>query len=143
VREWLEALGRERALIYRTLVLTGLRKGELASLTVGQIELVGATPCVLLSAADEKNREGSQVALRSDLAADLAQWLIFKLEAAQREAMRLGEPIPARLPANTPIFNVPHKLCKILTRDLRPAGIAAIAGAAFLTCTPCGIRSAR
>src|SRR5260370_743286 len=31
--------GRERALIYKTLVLTGLRKGELASLTVGQLDL--------------------------------------------------------------------------------------------------------
>ena len=28
--------GWERALIYKTMVLTGLRKGELASLTVGQ-----------------------------------------------------------------------------------------------------------
>lgn len=34
-RERLERLGRERALIYKTLVLTGLRKGELASITVG------------------------------------------------------------------------------------------------------------
>jgi hypothetical protein len=31
VRERLQLLGRERALIYKTLVLTGLRKGELAS----------------------------------------------------------------------------------------------------------------
>ena len=36
VRERLDLLGRERALIYKTLVLTGLRKGELASLTVAQ-----------------------------------------------------------------------------------------------------------
>ncbi len=37
VRARLEATGRERALIYKTLVLTGLRKGELASLTVAQL----------------------------------------------------------------------------------------------------------
>jgi len=30
-----ELLGRERLLIYRTMVLTGLRKGKLASITVG------------------------------------------------------------------------------------------------------------
>src|SRR5262249_31227630 len=42
-RDQLEALGRERALIYKTLVLTGLRKGELASLTVGQLRLDGPT----------------------------------------------------------------------------------------------------
>jgi hypothetical protein len=33
VRKRLERLGRERALLYKTLVLTGLRKCELASLT--------------------------------------------------------------------------------------------------------------
>src|SRR5712692_5099845 len=39
VRERLELLGRERALIYKTLVLTGLRRGELASLSVAQLHL--------------------------------------------------------------------------------------------------------
>ena len=42
--ENLERLGRERALIYKTLVMTGLRKGELASLTFGQLELDAAHP---------------------------------------------------------------------------------------------------
>ena len=42
----LERLGRERALIYKTLVLTGLRKGELASLTVGQLALDAPMPFV-------------------------------------------------------------------------------------------------
>jgi integrase len=35
----LQRLGFERSLVYKTLVLTGLRKGELASLTVGQLAL--------------------------------------------------------------------------------------------------------
>ena len=39
--EQLDRTGRERALIYKTLVLTGLRKNELASITVGQLELDG------------------------------------------------------------------------------------------------------
>ena len=69
--EKLERLGRERALIYKTLVLTGLRKNELASLTVGQLELDGAMPFVVLNAADEKNRQGSTLPLRRDLANDL------------------------------------------------------------------------
>jgi integrase len=34
-KETLDWLGRERALTYKTLVLTGLRRGELASLTIG------------------------------------------------------------------------------------------------------------
>ena len=69
--EKLERLGRERSLIYKTLVLTGLRKGELASLTVGQLELDEPTPFVVLNAADEKNRQGSTIPLRRDLANDL------------------------------------------------------------------------
>ncbi len=71
----LERLGRERALIYKTLVLTGLRKGELASLTVGQLDLDSPMPFVELNAADEKNRQGSTIPLRLDLAIDLREWL--------------------------------------------------------------------
>lgn len=62
-RVQLERLGRERALIYKTLVLTGLRKGELASTTVGQLELDTDPAYLVLKAADEKNREGSTIPL--------------------------------------------------------------------------------
>src|SRR5262245_43798953 len=71
VRDSLGWLGRERALIYKTLVLTGLRKQELASLTVAQLSLDGRDAYALLDAAAEKNREGNAIPLRSDLAADL------------------------------------------------------------------------
>ena len=86
VQRRLERLGQERALIYKTLVLTGLRKGELASLTVGQLDLDAAPPFLVLDAADEKNREGSTIPLRADLAADLRQWLADKAKAAQDAA---------------------------------------------------------
>ncbi|MGH7226201.1 MAG: tyrosine-type recombinase/integrase, partial [Gemmataceae bacterium] len=123
VRERLEVLGRERALIYKTLVLTGLRKGELASLTVAQLHLDEAVPFVSLRAADEKNREGSEIALRDDLAADTRLWLADKLQRIQGEAIASGAAIPARLPPATPLFIVPDKLSKILNRDLKLAGI--------------------
>src|SRR5262249_9524094 len=64
VRARLERLGRERALIYKTLVLTGLRKSELASLTVAHLRLDDAVPSLTLDAADEKNREGNDLPLR-------------------------------------------------------------------------------
>jgi integrase len=124
VRERLELLGRERALIYKTLVLTGLRKKELASLTVGQLQLDEVVPYAVLDAADEKNREGNEIPLRDDLAADVREWLAGKLQRLQCEARRLGKPIPARLPADTPLFDVPTGLVKILDRDLVLAGIA-------------------
>jgi integrase len=102
VRVRLDTLGRERALIYKALVLTGLRKKELASLTVAQLQLDGLVAHVELNAADEKNREGNGVVVRADLADDLRQWLSDKLTALQTDARRRGEPIPARLSRRYP-----------------------------------------
>jgi integrase len=124
VRERLQRLGRERTLIYKTLVLTGLRKGELASLTVAHLHLDGPLPFVSLNAADEKNRQGNDIPLRADLAADLRDWLADKLRRLQAEALESGAPIPARLPSDTPLFDVPRGLVRILDRDLVAAGIA-------------------
>ena len=122
-RQRLETLGMERALIYKTLVLTGLRKGELASLTVGQLELGETPPYAKLAAADEKNRRGSSIPLRLDLAADLRQWLGDRLEALRRECRVAGKPLLADLPADMPLFTVPTALVRILDRDLKAAGI--------------------
>jgi len=138
-RERLDRLGRERALIYKTLVLTGLRKNELATLTVGQLDLDAEPPFLVLDAADEKNREGSTLPLRSDLAADLRAWLADKArdrqEAAELDAADAGT-VPfdrkptgrdagefGRLAADELVFRVPTKLVHILDRDLKLAGI--------------------
>ncbi len=120
----LERLGRERVLTYKTLVLTGLRSNELRSLTVGQLELDGPTPRAMLHAADEKNRQGSWIPLRDDLAADLRAWIADELATDREEARRRGAPIPARLASDRPLFTVPRALVKILDRDLVMAGIA-------------------
>ena len=130
----METLGRERALIYKTLVLTGLRKGELASITVGQLVLDADPAHLVLDAADEKNREGSTIIVRGDLAADLRQWLADKAEALQDAT---GEAATVRfdqnnqyepgavygLSADAPVFTVPRGLVRILDRDLKLAGI--------------------
>jgi integrase len=145
----LDLLGRERALTYKTLVLTGLRKGELATLTAGQLDLDADPPYLTLDAADEKNREGSTIPLRHDLAADLRQWLADKAKARQ-DATRNAPTVTfnsqdleptecvtsergsrkretyqeySGLPADTLIFLVPKQLVKILDRDLLAAGI--------------------
>ena len=122
----LRALGRERALIYKTLVLTGLRKSELASLTVGQIDFTGPVAHVVLHAKDEKNRQGSEIPLRADLAADLREWLDENLAAARAEARRRRRPIPAQLSATTKLLNVPSGLIRIFDRDLVFAGLARV-----------------
>jgi integrase len=120
----LERRGRERALIYKTLVLTGLRRGELAALTVGHLDLTGPVPCLTLDAADEKNREGNTLPLRNDLAEDLRRWLAEKLVEVQDQARQRDEPLPAALPLATPLFNVPAQLVGSLNHDLVLAGLA-------------------
>ena len=119
----LAAVGRERALIYKTLVLTGLRADELRTLTVAQLDLTPGAGHLRLDAADEKNREGSVLAVRDDLAADLRSWLADRLAGLQSAARATGEQVPTRLPGDTRLFTVPTGLRRILDRDLKAAGI--------------------
>jgi integrase len=120
--ERLEQLGRERSLIYKTLVLTGLRKSELASLTIGQLHLDAELPYAELAAADEKNREGSSIPLRRDLADDLQAWISEK-QAATRGVLKIGAPESLEFSRMT-VFDVPAGLVRILDRDLARAKIA-------------------
>ena len=110
----LEWLGCERALIYKTLVLTGLRRNELASLTVGQLELDEPMPFAVLNAADEKNRQGSTLPLRTDLATELRDRIGEKRARFQGRPDAFGR---------EPLFVVADSLGKILDRDLLAAGI--------------------
>jgi len=119
----LERRGLERALIYKTLVLTGLRLGELRSLTVGKLELDGRVAFAVLDASDEEAGRGAEIPLRSDLVADLRDWLGQRLDAARDAAKAKGLPLPARLPDDAPLFDVPPNLSSIFNRDLRVAGI--------------------
>ena len=115
----LERLGRERALIFKTLLLTGLRKGELASLTVGQLDLDAPMPFVVLEAGDEKNRNGSTIPLRLDLANDLREWLS---DVPNASTLRLRDH-NADVASDRRLFRVPAGLVRILNRDLIAAGI--------------------
>ena len=87
----LRLLGQEQALLYKTYLLTGLRNSELASLTAGQLELDAPAAFAVLDAADKKNRQGSTIAIRGDLADELRQWLDGKLTALQADCRRRGD----------------------------------------------------
>ena len=102
-RQRLERLGLERSLIYKTAILTGLRLNELRTLRVGDLSF-GDVPFVALRASNEKNRKGSTIPLRDDLAENLKQWVIGKA-------------------AGDLVLNVPAGLLRILNRDLVGAGI--------------------
>jgi integrase len=118
----LERSGQERALIYKTLFLTGLRKGELASLTLGQVMLDVEHPHMILKAADEKNRQGSVIPLRGDLADDLRRWIeVILAGCGSGESDSQGNRPKGW--ATIPLFTVPAGLVRILDRDLVAAGI--------------------
>lgn len=119
----LERLGRQRSLIYKTMVLTGLRKGELASLTVGQVELDAPRPYAELLAKDEKAGRGAMIPLRDDLVAEMKEYLADELAVLQTRARKSGEPVPMRLPLGRPLFYVPRDFVKIFNRDLAAASI--------------------
>jgi len=106
VVERLLAIGRERVMIYRTLLFTGLRCDELRTLTVARLDLTPGAECVILEACNEKNGNGSTIPLRADLAADLRRWIDER-----------------HLAATDRLFTVPAGLRRILDRDLKAAGI--------------------
>jgi len=107
-------------------VLTGLRKGELASITVTQADFCGPVPYLLLHAKDEKARRGAEIPLRKDLAAELRAWMDETLALLQADARERDQPVPARLPPTRKLLTVPKGLIRIFNRDLVFAGIASM-----------------
>ena len=119
-----ERLGQERMLLYKTLVLTGLRRGELASITFGQVYLNAPQPHLELLAKDAKAGSAALIPLRRDLAHDLRGWLREKLEALRSESEEKGASLPLKLPLDAPLFSVPQNLVKSFNLDIASADIA-------------------
>ncbi len=120
----LEALGRRRALVYKALALTGLRANELRSLTIAAAMLDGDEPYATLAPENEKARRGADIPLRSDLAADLARHVADRLREAREAASRERQPMPARMPAESPLIVVTSEWLRVLELDLVAAGLA-------------------
>ena len=126
-------LGRERSLIYKTLALTGLRFGELASVEIRNLYLDDPQPYIKLDRRSEKNREGNSLPLRSDLADELRDWIHDKalminseVEAAQiRRNDQAATAHVVGLPGTEKLFAVPscRSMLRIIDRDFAVAGI--------------------
>lgn len=67
--------GRDRAMLYRVAAYTGLRAGELASLTPAAFDLAHTPPVVTVPAKHSKGRRVEPVPLPAHLAAKLRAWL--------------------------------------------------------------------
>jgi len=100
-------LGEERALIYKTAIFTGLRKGELKALKVCYLDYESKPfPSIRLSGEFTKNGKAALISLVPSLAAELKDFIIKHKKNK-----------------NEYIFNVPEKIHTIFKRDLEAAGI--------------------
>jgi integrase len=103
----LEREGRERGLLYKTAMLTGLRKNELACLRVGYIDFEHKPyPLVDLPGAFTKNDEDAKLLLLPGLAEELRAWA--------RDTGKGSQDL---------VFTVPAKVNSIFLRDLKAAAI--------------------
>ena len=107
-------LGRERVLIYKAYLTTGLRMSELASIIIRNCMLHQAQPYLQLEAKNEKNRAGNKIPITPDLAVELKAWNKEKRVASDLSKKDFGD---------QPLFNIPTGLLRILNRDLKAAGI--------------------
>lgn len=97
--------GPDRAMLYRLALLTGLRLGELRSLTPRSFDLTPEAPSVTVNAAYSKRRRTDVQPLPAPLAAMLAPWLAGRSPDA-------------------PVFaQLGRRPAEILRRDLERAGI--------------------
>ena len=94
---------KARGLLYRLAIETGLRAGELRSLTVGSLNLDADNPVVTLSAGASKNRKAARQSISAALAVELREFAT-------------GEP-------REQLFNLPQewRLAKMLRADIEAA----------------------
>jgi integrase len=108
-RAAIERLGLEHALIYKTLVLTGLRRGELEALEVRHLTLDGPRPFLALPPSATKNRCGADLPLRADLAADLARWVAATGKRGGDRVFRVARGLNALLKRDMAWAGIPYK----------------------------------
>ena len=113
--EHLELQGWERALTYELLLTTGMRKGELASLTVADVDLSDDAPVVTLRGVHAKNGKRSTIPLRPDVASHVRDWLADRRRRLAAQGTVLA--------ADDRLVQIPAGLIRILDRDLAAAGI--------------------
>ena len=85
------------------------------------------TPSFLSTSAGgpSKLARASELPMRDDLAQDIRVWPGDLLKAMQDAArLKIGEPLPLKLPCDRSLFNLPDGLLRIFDRDLVAAGIA-------------------
>jgi len=112
VQEELKRLGKERALAYKVMILTGLRAGEVASLTVGALYADDASPHLTIEGRHAKSGRSATLPLRDDLADDLRQHVSC-----------LSDDCDDELSPDTPLFRFGRNFLRAFDLDLAAADI--------------------
>jgi integrase len=127
LRRRLEHAGRERALVYKFMILTGLRRNEMSTLTVGSLCLDADNPYVKIEGRHAKSGKAATLPLRGDLADDLRKHLAG-LAGGGKQIQE--NPLPpeccsaACATSDTPLFNIDWRnLLRTFNLDLVAAGI--------------------
>lgn len=124
----LRSQGWQRALIYKTLALVGLRRSEMVSLKTGMVRLKRKSPVLLVGAKANKETAGTAIPLRADLAADLRLWLRYRWRAARKAGRKDERDALRKSFLRKPLFKLPAGLAKLLAIDLHAAGITEVDG---------------
>jgi integrase len=112
-RRRLKRIGRCRALVYKFMMLTGLRRSEAALVTVGALCLDEDAPYVHVEGKRAKSGRAATLPLRSDLAEDL-----------RKHVARLAEAHRGEAPPDMPLFDIDWRnLLRTFNLDLASAGI--------------------
>ncbi|NOX54532.1 MAG: site-specific integrase [Planctomycetes bacterium] len=93
------------------MILTGLRRGEVASLTVGALGLDQASPYVCIEGKHAKSGRAAMLPLRDDLADDLRKHVDRLADGGQSIQ-------------DAPLFNAGRNFLRTFNLDLASAGIA-------------------
>jgi len=113
VRQRLERLGSERALTYKFMILTGLRRGEVASLTAGALCLDETNPYVHIEGKHAKSGRSAKLPLRGDLADDLRKHIEYLTGYG-------------KISQDAPLFRPGSDRIRIFNLDLAAAGISKV-----------------
>lgn len=124
----LRSQGWQRALIYKTLALIGLRRSEMVSLRTGMVRLKRKSPVLLVGAKANKETAGTAIPLRADLAADLRLWLRYRWRAARKTGRKEERDALRKSFLRKPLFKLPAGLGKLLAIDLHAVGITEVDG---------------
>ena len=109
-RRRLIRIGKERALIYRFMILTGLRRNEVASLTIHSLCLDENNPYVRIEGKHAKSGRAATLPLQADLANDLKKHLAHLAQDGQSQP-------------GSCLFHLGRNFLRTFNLDLAAAGI--------------------